>query len=419
MADGNFRRLARNRDFTVLWVGQAVSELGTAMSLFVFPLLAYAITGSAVGAASVVGALALGRVLVALPAGALVDRWNRRHVMVLTSGTGALLYASLAAAQLVDALTLAHLMVAALLTGVAASFFAPAETAAIRTVVTTADLPTAMSQNQARTHLADLVGAPLAGVLYSVARWIPFVFDAVTYAIACLAVSRIRTPLPPPQRPSRTRLRSDIREGLGFVWGQPVMRVIASNAALLNATFGAYYLIVLLRMVDAGVHPAAIGAAEGAAGVAGILGALAGPSLINRLPTGWLTIATLWVLVLALVPTVFTVDPWIVGGCMAAALFLLPMANAGIGAYRIAITPDEIQGRASTATMFLAELAQPAGPPVGGILLAGLGGPAATAAVLALSAVGALLVTLSRSIRSVPRPDAWTTPYADAARSRN
>ena len=415
MADGNFRRLARNRDFTVLWIGQSVRELGTAMSLFVFPLLAYAISGSAMGAAIVVGALALGRVLAALPAGALVDRWNRRQVMVLASGTGALLYASLATAQLLDALTLAHLALAALLTGVAAAFFSPAETAAIRAVVTTADLPTAMSQNQARTHLADLAGAPLAGVLYSVARWIPFVFDAVTYGISCLAVGRIRTPLPPPQRPSRTRLRSDIREGLGFVWGQPVMRVIASNAALLNATFGAYALIVLLRMVDAGVHPAAIGAAEGAAGVAGVLGALAGPSLINRLPTGWLTIATLWVLVLALAPTVFTVNPWIVGGCMAAALFLLPMANAGIGAYRIAITPDEMQGRASTATMFLAELAQPAGPPVGGVLLAGLGGPAATTAVLAMAAVGALLVTLSGSIRAVPRPDAWTTTFANTA----
>lgn len=413
MADGNFRRLARNRDFTVLWMGQSVSELGTAMSLFVFPLVAYAITGSAMGAASVSAALAFGRVLVALPAGALVDRWNRRRVMVAASGTGALLYAGLAAAELLDALTLAHLVVAAVLTGVAASFFAPAENAAIRLVVTTADLPTAMSQNQARTQLADLIGAPLAGVFYGVARWIPFVFDAVTYAISCFAVSRLRTPLPSPQRAGRIRLRGDIREGLGFVWRQPVMRVIASNAALLNATFGAYALIVLLRMVDAGVHPAAIGATEGAAGLAGILGALAGPSLINRLPTGWLTILTLWVLVLALVPTVFSVDPWIVGGCTAAALFLLPISNAGIGAYRIAITPDEMQGRASTATMFLAQVAQPAGPPVGGALLTWLGGSTATAAVLALSAVAALLVTLSGSIRSVPPPNAWLAAYAD------
>src|SRR5262245_27284277 len=109
MPDGNFRRLARNHDFTVLWVGQTVSELGSAMSLFVIPLLAYAMTSSAMAAAIVTGALALGRMGAALPAGALVDCWNRRRVMVTASGAGAALYASLVAAALLDVLTLAHL----------------------------------------------------------------------------------------------------------------------------------------------------------------------------------------------------------------------------------------------------------------------------------------------------------------------
>jgi predicted MFS family arabinose efflux permease len=416
MSRGAYRRLARNHDFTVLWVGGTVSRVGTSMSMFVFPLLTYAITGSAVGASVVTAALAVGQVGALLPAGALVDRCDRRRVMVVASGGGALLYGSLVAAQLSDALTVVHLAVAAFGTGVAGAFFSPAEIASVRTVVREPDLPAALSQNEARMHVANLGGAPLGGVLYSIGRWVPFAVDAVSYAASCLAVSRIRTPLPaPPRDRARRRLWHDMREGLAFIWQWPMMRVLLTNAALLNAAFGAFFLILVLRMVDAGIHPAAIGAAEGAAGMAGIAGALVGPALIERIPTGWLTVLAVWVLVLAVAPLVLTVDPWIVGGCLMFALFLNPVANAGLDAYRISVTPDEMQGRSQNATMFLAQLAQPVGAPLGGALLAAYGGTTAMAIVLGLTAIGALQITLSRSIRSVPRPSAWRSHHAAAA----
>ena len=408
MAEGHVRRLARNRDFTVLWVGETISQLGTAMSLFVFPLLTYALTGSAVGAGVVSAALAIGKTVTLLPAGAFVDRWPRQRVLLLASGSGAVLYASLAFAQLGGVLTVTHLAIVAFCTGVAGSFFSPAEIAAVRTVVPEADLPAAMSQNQARMHVANLAGAPIGGALYSVARWVPFVVDAVSYAISCVAISRIRTPLPAPERSATARrLRDDVRAGVAFVWRWPFMRVLLSNAALMNATFGAFFLVLLVRMVDAGVHPAAIGATESAAGVAGILGALAGPSVIERMPTGWLTIAATWALVVPIVPLVFTVDPWIVGGCLSVAMFLNPISNAGVAAYRVAVTPDELQGRSHTAMSFLATLAMPVGAPLGGTLMAAFGGQIAMALILGLTAAGALMLTLSRSIRSVPRPDRW------------
>jgi predicted MFS family arabinose efflux permease len=408
MAEGHVRRLARNHDFTVLWVGQTISDFGAAMSLFVFPLLTYAITGSATRAAVVSAALAVGKGATLLPAGALVDRWHRKRVLLAASGSGAVLYASLVFAQLIGVLTVPHLAIVALLSGVASSFFSPAEIAAVRTAVPESDLPAALSQNQARTHVANLAGAPVGGALYGLARWAPFAVDAITYAISCLAISRIRTPLPAPGRPAaRTRLREDVREGIAYVWRWPFMRVLLSNAALMNATFGAFFLVLVLRMIDAGVHPAAIGATESAAGVAGILGALAGPSLIDRWPTGWLTIVSIWALVLAVLPLVFTVDPWVVGGCLMVGLFLNPIGNAGVAAYRVLMTPDDLQGRTHTAVMFIATLAMPLGAPLGGVLMSTVGGQAAMATVLALTAVGALQLTLSRSIRSVPRPDRW------------
>src|SRR6478735_4464688 len=83
-----FGRLARNHDFTVLWTGATISELGSRMSMFVFPLLAFQLTGSAFVAALAESAHLLGLAVALLPAGVLADRFDRRWLMRLASGSG-------------------------------------------------------------------------------------------------------------------------------------------------------------------------------------------------------------------------------------------------------------------------------------------------------------------------------------------
>src|SRR3954469_17589899 len=91
----SYRSLARNHDFTVLWIGQTVSEIGSRMTMFVFPLVTYALTGSALLAAAAEALHLLGLTGALLPAGVLADRFDRRRLMRLASGGGVLLYASL------------------------------------------------------------------------------------------------------------------------------------------------------------------------------------------------------------------------------------------------------------------------------------------------------------------------------------
>ena len=220
-----FRELSRNRDFTTLWVGETVNELGSRMSMFVFPLLAYSISGSALIAALVEGTFLFGLIATLLPAGALVDRLNRRALMIAASASGLVLYGSLAAAGIFWHLTIPHLAVVGLLAGAAAGIFEPAQMSAIRTVVATEDLPTALSQNQARQHVASLLGAPLGGLLYAFARWMPFAADAVSFAVSCFTVSRIRTDLAAkPSAQPRGRIRADIAEGIRYVMARPLDR---------------------------------------------------------------------------------------------------------------------------------------------------------------------------------------------------
>lgn len=402
------RALLGNRDFTALWIGQTISELGTRTSLFVFPVLGYALTGSTLLAALVEGVHLLGLAAALLPAGVAADRLDRRRIMRTASAAGGLLYASLALAGWYGALTLPHLLVVALLSGVAAGAFAPAETSTVRAVVPTEALPAALSQQQARVHIAGLLGAPLGGALYGVTRWLPFAADAVTFAVSWLLLGRIRTDLRPSRAPDAAPASvRDLVTGLRFVLAHPFLRVHTAWAMATNLVVNAVFLMAVLRLVEAGFPPVRIALVEVTAGMCGLAGAAVAPWLIDRLPTGRLTIAVAWGFVPLLLPMIVWNNPLVVAIALGAGLLLNPAGNAGIGSYRIAVTPPELLGRVQSTTLFLSMSAMPLAPLLGGALLTGLGGPAAVAVLAGLGAGVALIPTLARSVRAVPRPAAW------------
>lgn len=402
------RSLWRNRDFMVLWTGETISTLGSSMSFFVFPLIGYSLTGSTTQAALAGTADALGLVVARLPAGALVDRWNRKVVSFASSAIGAALYGSLAAAILLGHLTLLHLVAVAFLTGVAGAFFRPAEQAAVRTVVNPRQLPTAFSQNQARQHVAQLVGPPLGGPLYSAARWAPFLIDTVTFAVSCAAITQITTPLPPPDRsPSAAGIGSDIAGGLRFLMSRGFLRAIVAFASIANFATNALFLTLTLKLLQAGVHPAAIGAIDTIGAVAGIAGSIAAPALIKRVPTGRLAITTSVVLVAAIIPMAFTNNVIVIGALLAVALFGNPAGNASISSYMAATTPDRLQGRANGALGFAATILMPLGPITGGYLIGAWGGQGAMLAAAALTALSVIPLLVSSETRSLPIPAQW------------
>ncbi|MCB0905573.1 MAG: MFS transporter [Nocardioidaceae bacterium] len=403
-----YRQLARNRDFTILWVGETISTLGSRMSLFVFPLMAYALSGSTLTAALVEAVQLVGLCAMLLPAGVWADRFHRRTLMLASSATGVLAYGSLTVAGVLGHLTVPHLGIVALVTGAATGVFQPAQMSAIRAVVPTADLPTALSQNQAREHVAGLLGGPLGGALYAVARWLPFAVDAVSYLVSCFTLTRVRADLSAsPRSGSRPAMHTQLAEGLRFIWGRPFFRVLLSWASLTNLVSNAVFFVVLMRLIQLGYPPVQIGLIETAAGLGGIIGALAAPYLIDRVPTGRLTLTVAWMCVLPLVPLLWWLTPLSAVVAVFALLLINPAGNAGIGAYRVAVTPDDLQGRVSATSQFLAMSVMPLSPLLGGWLLEHLGGAPAVAILIAASAVLALFISSSRSVRAVPRPRDW------------
>jgi predicted MFS family arabinose efflux permease len=403
-----YRELSRNRDFTILWVGETISELGSTMSLFVFPLIGYHLTGSTLVSALLEAAALFGLCAMLLPAGILADRYDRRALMLMASATGAVLYGSLAVAGWLGILTVPHLAVVALLTGVAQGVFQPAQLGAIRAVVSDEDLPTAYSQNQARQHVASLLGGPLGGLLYAVRAWAPFLVDALTYAVSCFTLSRLRTDLhPKPREGAPVSPVEQVKEGFRFVWHQPFFRTLLVWSGMSNLLVNACFFVVTMRLIREGYPPAQIGLVSTAAGIGGILGALAAPSIIDRTRTGVLTVAVAWMCVLPLLPLVWWTTPLAACTSVFFLLLLNPAGNAGIGSYRAAMTPDDLQGRVGSAMTFVSMAVMPFAPLVGGWMLSDLGGSLAIALLVCGTALGALVPTLSRTIRSVPRPADW------------
>jgi hypothetical protein len=290
---------------------------------------------------------------------------------------------------------------------------------AVRAVVPDEQLPTALSQQQARQHVASLVGGPLGGALYAVGRWVPFLFDALTFAFSWVLLGRIRTDLSPVERPAdadavRRRVRDDVAEGFRFQWSRPFFRTVMAWGMCSNLVINALFVAATLRLIQAGFAPWSIGLVETAAGVCGVLGALAAPRIIERTPTGVLTVVVAWSFVPLLVPLIFWNNPAVVMVSLSTGVFLNPAGNAGIGAYKMSVTPSEIVGRVQSTGQFLGWSTMPFAPVLGGALLAALGGPAAMAALVVLCALVALIPTLSRTVRSVPRPSEWAVAEAPA-----
>jgi MFS family permease len=412
----SYRSLARNHDFTALWIGQTVSEIGSRMTMFVFPLVTYVLTGSALLAAAAEAAHLLGLAGALLPAGVLADRYDRRRIMRIASGTGVLSYGSLVVVGVLGELTVPHLLVVAFVTGVGAGLFMPAEISAVRTVVPPEDLPTALSQNQARLHVASLVSAPLGGVLFAVTKWLPFAFDAVTFAVSWLLLGRIRTDLSPaPYDGPRRRPAHELAEGVRFVWSRPFFRVLTVWSALANLAVNALFFVALLRLIEGGFEAWHIGLGEAVAGLAGIVGAILAPWLIERTPTGRLTVAIAWSFLPLVVPMALWNQPLVVAAALGLGLLLNPAGNAGIGAYRVAVTPPELLGRVQSTAQFVAMCAMPFAPVLAGLLLSTLGGSAAVLALGGVCALVACIPTFSRSVREVPAPAQWERYEVPAA----
>ncbi|MFD2079440.1 Predicted arabinose efflux permease, MFS family [Actinopolymorpha cephalotaxi] len=393
--------LHRNRDFRRLWIGQACSELGSGAAGLAYPLLVLALTGSPLqaGLAGTVR-MAAGTVL-GLPAGALVDRWNRRRVLIGCEALRAGAAVGLVLAIVGGWASLPLILVVAVIEGGAGALFGPAQTAAVRHIVPAGQLPTAAARNEARGYAAELAGPPLGGALFALARWAPFLADAISYVVSLVAVWLIRRPLQEVRTTRPEPLGRAVRSGLRFVVGDPFLRAVLVLAPLANAAFAGVFFVLVVVLLQRGTPPAAVGAVQSAIMVGGLLGALAAPWLQPRIRIQTLIVGFLWVITGLVAAAAFVPGTYLVAGLLALAILPSPTLNAGMVGYQIAITPDHMQGRVDSAIGLLAQCLQPLAPLLGGAAVTWWGGRGAFLVFAGILAVAAVVASLSKGVRNL------------------
>lgn len=400
--------LRRSRDFNLLWVGQVVSDLGANVSAIAFPLLVLATTGSPLRAGIVAAAGNLPLLVLAVPAGALVDRWDQKRVMIVADCVRAAALGSLALAVALDAVTFGHIVAVAFVEGVGFVFFGVAEGSALPKVVADRHLDAALARNSARAHTAALAGQPLGGALFGLGRAVPFVFDAVSYLMSVVTVSLIRTSFRRDPVPERPRLRGDMRAGLSWFWRQPFVRTTSLISTTRSFTLSALYLVVIVIARERGASAALIGVVFAFVGVGGILGSLAAPWLARRASIRTVIIATA-VVGAVLVPLLSILPGRAAPGIVFGAMWILnPVWSTVVGAYRLRITPPELRARVVSIATLVSGGPVPLAFVAAGLLLEAAGTTPTVLVFSGIMVVGATIAVGSRAVRDAPdRPPSF------------
>src|SRR5580704_512537 len=250
--------------FARYWLSGFLADFGDGVRLAAFPLLAVHFTRSPTAVAAVTAVQGLPWLVLGAGAGVIVDRTDRRRVMVTMSIVQAAMIAALAVAILAHSAGLFLIYLTAFVTGIAAGLRGTAASASVPRLVKAADL----DQANGRLIAGQIVGNELAGPaaggwLFGLAAVLPFAVNAGTLGIAVLLLLTLPGVFGPPQReqaPERSSPWHDFTEGLRWLWQDRDLRDVTLVAGLISALDAAWFAVLVLYVVrDLRQQPGAYG----------------------------------------------------------------------------------------------------------------------------------------------------------------
>jgi MFS family permease len=361
--------LWRNRDYLLLWSGQTISGVGSRVSGIAFPLLVLLLTNSPAQAGFIGALSSVPYLLLSLPFGALIDRWDRKRVMILCDTGRALALGSIPLAYVFWHVTLVQLYLAALVEGTLFVLFDIAEVACLPRVVNKEQLPAATGQNQASGALSSLVGPSLGGTLYGISLLAPFLVDALSYGVSVGSLFLIRATFQEERAVVRRKLWAEITEGVLWLWHHALFRFMAFLTGGINFVLSGSSLILIVLAQHEGASAPIIGVifSIGALGI--LVGSLIAGTIQKRFSYAQAIIGSCWLMVL-IWPLYALMPPLLVLGIILAAFSLvIPIYNVMQFSYRSALIPDAFQGRVNSVVRLIAYGFQPLGQALTGVLL--------------------------------------------------
>lgn len=353
MTQDNFLTILRKRrDFRLLWLGQIIARLGDNFYWLALLITVNELTGSTLAMGLTTISLALPQLLLGLPAGVLVDRFDRRKVMIASDVLrgGLVLFCLLVGSR--EQVWIFYLV--GFLMSAISVFFFPARQAVTPSLVAEEELLGANALLETSRTLAMLMGAAAAGfvIAYAGAR-VAFILVSVSFLLSAIFLWAMRVPqmVQPTRSASLANLWADLRQGLGFVRSSRLLTGIMIVMTVVMLGIGAINVLWVPFMDRLfGIGPEGLGIADSLQGLGMLLGSIIVGNLtsrfrLTRLLSGSLALLGLAVVAIGLAPTFVAVLVLLIFVGLS-----LPPINAAASTLIQTVTPDELMGRVNSAS---------------------------------------------------------------------
>ena len=360
------------RSYWRLWTASTISNLGDGVFIVALPLLATRLTRSELAISFIGVAAALPWLLLSLPIGAFVDRIDHRLLMVRADVVRAFTIGALTIAVATDQARMWMVWVAAGCLGIAEVFFDNASQAIVPSIVPIELIEKANGRRIAAEVAANsFVGTLMGSLLFVAAVWLPFGFDAASFAIAALLVFTLRTATRPraAEAPTPNRLRGEIAEGLRWLMRHRVLRGLALAASLsllgMQMTAAIFVLFAqdLLHLSDKWY-----GALIAIGAVGAVAGGLVAERLAKRLGTLPIVYGTVVVWILCMFAEGFWPRLWVSAAATTAMAFGTTVWNTVTVSLRQRTIPPNMFGRVNSVYRWLVWGSISIGAALGGIV---------------------------------------------------
>jgi len=372
--------LWRHGDFLKLWSAETLSQVGSQIGGFALPLVAIITLDASPFAVSALFVVQFAPfLLISLPAGVWVDRLPRRPILILSDIGRFAALLTIPIAYWLDALTLWQLYGVGFFVGICTVFFDVSYQSYLPSLVERRQLVEGNSKLEVSRSAAQLSGPALAGVLVDLLRApVAILADALSFLVSALFLLRIRkqeenVPTRAQRKAAKSSMKTELREGLGWVLGNPYLRTVAASTATFNLFGSMMFAILAVYLVRGlGMSPTLIGVVF-AIGQAGYLLGAVFAGRISR----WLGVGPAILLGAALGATQLLVPlapqdargaiPYLVVATLTMS-FGVVLYNVTQLSMRQAITPERLQGRMNSTIRFIVWGVMPIGQLVGGAL---------------------------------------------------
>jgi len=366
--------------FTVVWAGQFVSLLGTQMSQFALTIWTWQKTGEATALALVGLFFMAPNMLMSPLAGALVDRWNRKLVMMLSDLAAGLATIAIFLLMRSNMLEIWHLYATSAFAGAFQAFQFPAYSAAVSTMLPKEQYTRASGMLALARNATGIFGPVAAGVLLNVVRTGGILlFDILSFVVAISVLLMVHIPQPLTEAATRNSILKDSLFGFRYILARPSLLGLQLVFFAINFTAVlCYSLMAPMVLSRTGNDTLVLGSVQSAFGVGGVVGGLlvsawGGPKRrVHGVLGGMIFSSLLGTMLMGLSRSALL---WIAGGFFS--MIFMPLINGSNQAIWQSKVPPEMQGRVFSTRALIAQVSAPvatgiAGPLADRVLLPGM-----------------------------------------------